>query len=330
MENTMRLMGAGSMTQGYKPVRLSSLCADTVAGFDLYILSRPDQPPVLYRAKDLPFGEANKLHLKALGMSILYIKTNEAEQYRSYVENNLSAILRDSGIPIQERAEVLYGSAMGAVKDILNDPRAGDVLPRSQQLVENSIEFLFREPKSFQNILKVTSCDYYTFTHSVNVFVFSVALARVMGYNDEVILRFGCGTLLHDVGKSMIDPAILNYPGRLSPEQFEQIKLHPIHGFNLLRDQGLSEGTELDIVRHHHEKLTGRGYPDGLKDGELSPLVRISTAADIFDALTTKRCYKEAMKTFDALALMKREMAEELDDDVFRRLVAMMSKRGAI
>jgi HD-GYP domain-containing protein (c-di-GMP phosphodiesterase class II) len=81
----------------------------------------------------------------------------------------------------------------------------------------------------------------------------------------------------------------------------------------------------LDVTRHHHEKLSGSGYPDGLAGGEILPPVRICTIADIFDALTTRRSYKDAMGSFPALKLMRDELLDEIDRDLFQIFVEMMA-----
>jgi len=140
----------------------------------------------------------------------------------------------------------------------------------------------------------------------------------------DTLFEFGMGALLHDIGKYKIDLSIVNCPGKLSREQWEEIKLHPVYGDEILRERGLPSALALDIVRHHHEKLTGLGYPDGLKAAKILPLVRVCTIADIFDALSTRRAYKDAIPTFDALKLMKQEMREELDQQYFGEFVAMM------
>jgi putative nucleotidyltransferase with HDIG domain len=311
------------------PIRVASLRIDTVADFDLFIQSQPGQPLVLYREKNLPFTDDHKRRLKENAVTQLYVSGNQAAQYRRYVETNLKSILADDEIPLPERSEVLYTSAIQVARDVLAEPRAGDMLPRSKQMVENTVWFLFNQAKAFQNLLKVTSFDYYTYTHSVNVLVFSIGLARQMGYKDTSVFDFGHGALLHDIGKCMIDPAILNFPGKLSPEQWEQIKLHPVYGYNILTEQGVRDDVLLDVTRHHHEKLTGTGYPDGLKGLEISVFARISAVADTFDALTTRRVYKDALASFEALKLMKTEMAAELDAGVFQNFVGMLGHPGA-
>jgi len=126
--------------------------------------------------------------------------------------------------------------------------------------------------------------------------VFGVALAQRLGLGSPGEQReFGYGAFLHDVGKSMIDSAILNCTGKLSDDQWKQMKLHPVYSHHILKEQGGLQQIALDVARHHHEKLHGRGYPDGLPGEQTSPWARVCAIADIFDALTTQRSYKDAL-----------------------------------
>ncbi|HPO14134.1 MAG TPA: HD-GYP domain-containing protein [Candidatus Hydrogenedentes bacterium] len=311
------------------PIFLTSLRIDTLVDFDLYIQNDPKRPPVLYRNKNLAFTESDKQRLGENAVTQLFVPSEQEVAYFHYVEANLSAILSDANVKMDERSEVLYNSAMHLVQELLDDPRSKSLLPRSKSMVQHSAGFIFNQEKALQHLIKVTSYDYYTYTHSVNVLVFSIALCKRLGYSENEIHAFGNGALLHDVGKSMIDPAILNTPGKLTKEQFEIVKQHPVFGENILRQHKVDTPAILDVVRHHHEKRTGKGYPDGLPEEKLSEFVRISTIADIFDALTTRRPYKDAMGTFDALKLMKDIMAEELDQRLFQTFVGMMGNPNA-
>lgn len=130
--------------------------------------------------------------------------------------------------------------------------------------------------------------------------------------------------MLHDIGKSRVSPEITNAPGKLTKEQWEEMRRHPEYGREILEELGVTDPMVLDVTLHHHEKLTGTGYPHGLWGDEVSKPVRVSTIADVFDALTTRRTYKAAMSAFAALRLMKEEMAKELDQDLFHAFVEMM------
>lgn len=314
--------------EDFAPIPLNSLQQDATTEFDLYIRSQKGAPPVLYRKAGLPFSEQAYKRLVERNIATLWVRIDDRTAYRRYVEVHIGQILADSSIDVGERSRLLYDSAQEMVKDILRDPRAGDMVKRSGKLAKHMVAFMFRESKSFQHLMKVTSYDYYTYTHSIDVFVFSIALAQRLGWNEDNVYGLGQGALLHDVGKSQIDPEILNCPGTLSDEQWVIMRQHPAHGETLLREQGETDSVVLDVVRHHHEKLTGFGYPDQLHAEAISQPARVAAIADIFSALTTNRPYKKAMTTFEALTLMKDRMEPEIDPAYFRLFVQLLGGQG--
>lgn len=136
------------------------------------------------------------------------------------------------------------------------------------------------------------------------------------------------GALIHDLGKIGIDLNILNKPGRLTEEEFEQIKLHPLLGQQICSPlKALQEVG--DIIRHHHEKLDGSGYPDGLQGEQISQNARIVAIVDIFDALTTERSYRAALTVEEALSIMKQEADQgKLDSLLLEEFEALLSDLG--
>ena len=124
--------------------------------------------------------------------------------------------------------------------------------------------------------------------------------------------------------KGTIDAAVLTSPNPLTESQWESMRRHPVCGYEMLAPTGSLGEIALDIVLHHHENVHGDGYPDGLAPELLSPFVRIVTIADCFDALTTERPFQAAYSTFDALTLMKDQIALDLDPELFRIFVSMM------
>lgn len=128
-------------------------------------------------------------------------------------------------------------------------------------------------------------------------------------YSDEEIEIISRAAIMHDVGKISISDAILNKPGRLTEEEFEQMKTHTVKGCELIEMIPKYQGTKLyqyahDICRHHHERWDGRGYPDGLKGNEISMVAQVVSVADVYDALTTKRVYKDAYSKEQALDMI--------------------------
>jgi len=149
--------------------------------------------------------------------------------------------------------------------------------------------------------------DTYTEGHSTRVFEYATMLYHALGFKDkeeERILKVGC--LLHDIGKIGIPDSILKSENELSKLDREIINQHPIKGYEICKDiKNLNES--LSIIRNHHEKCDGSGYPDGLKGDEIPKLVHITTIADIFDALISKRPYRKENTIKEALDILEYE-----------------------
>jgi len=307
------------------PIHISSLRLDSLTGFDLYLQVHPDEPAVLYAQHNVPFTEMALRRLEENQIECLYINAKQVDRYRHYLEQNLREIVSDPSIHISDRTDILHMSAQGLVKEILEDPGIEKGVDRSKEIIQSTVTFILTQRSALRQLIQAASVDYFTYTHSVNGAVYGIALAQRAGYSDESILRdFGSGMLLRDVGMSQIDKSITEARGRLNATQFEIIKQHPILGEEILKELGGLSKLALGVVRHHHEKLDGSGYPDGLRGRKINNLVRIASIADIFDAITTKRPHRRARSSYDALRLMHNEMAKELDTDLLRVFIDVM------
>jgi HD-GYP domain-containing protein (c-di-GMP phosphodiesterase class II) len=215
--------------------------------------------------------------------------------------------------------------------DVFADPRSGKNLRRAQGLVEATVMSIMKRPDSLWQMTSVASHDYYTYTHCVNVCMFLVGASReLLGVEGESQLRrIGLGGIFHDVGKSQVPEHILNKPGKLTPEEFEEIKRHPALGVELIAEQRSLSAVASAIVRSHHERYEGGGYPDGVPAEGLREVVRLSTIIDVYDALTTERCYARARSPFAALQLMLNDMDGHFDPDLLRRFVAFLGPSQA-
>ena len=317
---------SGSVENEFIPIPLSGLRLDQVTGFDLFLRTNKDKVPVLYREMHLPFLQEVRDRLREAGVSALWTPVGQEDAYYEYLQKNLQVILRDPKIDLQDKVKLLYGSAKRTVQDFFTRPDAPELPSQGKKLVEHLLTIFAKNDDAFSIFMRVAPLDYQTYTHSVNVFVYSVQFIRRLNLVDlDTIRDFALGTLLHDLGKSRISQNILQKPGKLDADEWEVIKKHPRWGCELLLKHGLGNEMMLDITMHHHEKLNGSGYPDGLKNGEIKPYVKAVTICDIFDALTTRRAYKERMSTFEALRVMKQDVPALLDPDLFKEFVEMLA-----
>lgn len=148
--------------------------------------------------------------------------------------------------------------------------------------------------------------DKYTEGHTERVSQYATFLAERLGLKDKTIEKIRIGALIHDIGKIGISLEILNKTEELTEAENAQIRLHPELGYQICSPLKAMEDIG-DIIRYHHEKLDGSGYPDGLKGEEISLEIRIVTIADIFDALTTDRPYRRALDPDQAIKILKAE-----------------------
>ncbi len=195
-------------------------------------------------------------------------------------------------------------------------------------LVTEGISFLTLE-NSLKTVASLVAHDYHTYSHSLHVFVYSQAILQSYGFDEESLVQFGLGAMLHDIGKTFVNPDILAKPGTLTPDERIEVNRHPVFGVGACTLMPLSQDA-INCILFHHEKLDGSGYPCGLAGGEIPLPVRAITIADIYDALTSNRPYAPAMNAFQVLRLMMNEMREQIDLDIFKRFVMILSGANVV
>jgi putative nucleotidyltransferase with HDIG domain len=174
----------------------------------------------------------------------------------------------------------------------------------------------------------VEADDSYTAFHSRNVVELAVAVAEKLGLHGEELRRVEFGALLHDVGKIKVPKEILNKPAALTPEEWEVVRRHPADGEAMLKSVGGVLADVGTIVRSHHERWDGGGYPDGLKGEEIPIGARIVCACDAYSALTTDRPYRKARPVAEALAELRACAGTQFDADVVESLTAIEGPRA--
>jgi putative two-component system response regulator len=210
---------------------------------------------------------------------------------------------------LSRRSDRLQGLALG-VDEFLTKPfDVTELTVRVRALV--SLKRYTDELENASNVLQamarvIQKRDQQTGDHCGRVGDLAVKVAMSMGLDDSELKNLRLGGLLHDLGKIAIPDAILSKPGRLTAEEFEIIKSHPIEGATLVEPMGIMRGA-LPLIRHHHERLDGSGYPDGLKGEQIPIAVRILTVSDIYDVLSSRRPYKEPLAKEASLNILREE-----------------------
>ena len=220
------------------------------------------------------------------------------------------------------------GIEAGADDFITKPPNKIELLARTKSLI--NIKRLNNSLTSIEDVLfalanAVEAKDKYTQGHTERVSNLAVLLGKRMSIDKNGLASLRTGGILHDIGKIGIPEEILNKPGRLTPEEREVMERHPGigHGICLPLERNLK--ATIDMVRHHHEKLDGSGYPDGLKGDEISRSARIMAVVDIYDSLVTDRPYRKGMAKEKAFSILNEEAGEgKLDKEIVGYLMEIL------
>lgn len=170
--------------------------------------------------------------------------------------------------------------------------------------ISDIVDQLLLNSDIIYNLADIRTVDNYLFSHSVNVCILSVMTGIALQYDRTQLEDLARGALLHDVGKVMVPYDILNKPGRLTPDEFEEIKKHPGYSLEILRKNSCISSVSRIIAYQHHEKYNGEGYPAGLRGGDIMEASQIVGMADMYDAITSDRCYRGAMPPNEAYELI--------------------------
>ena len=201
------------------------------------------------------------------------------------------------------RAKEIKNEAKQAVHKVMDDIRLGKQieLDKVERAVEEITDSIFRNKDALSSLCRIKKTDDYTFSHSVSVCVLMVSFARHLGMDAQTVKELGIGGLLHDIGKTNIPVEILNKKGTLTDDEFIRMKEHVIHGTVILYDNSDINDTSVCVVAHHHERFDGTGYPNGFKGEEITKFGQIAGIIDVYDAITSDRCYRRGIQPTEAL-----------------------------
>jgi putative two-component system response regulator len=168
-------------------------------------------------------------------------------------------------------------------------------------------------------------CDPSTAGHSMRVRRYSLLLANELGLDRRLRRRLSLAAKLHDIGKAGVPEAILNKPGKLTPAEMHVVRQHPVIGERILSPV-VRNRQVLAAIRHHHERMDGGGYPDGLSGERIPLLARVLAIADCYDALTSARAYRSALSRADALDILRSSAGNHLDASFARAFVRLAAR----
>lgn len=184
------------------------------------------------------------------------------------------------------------------------------------KIVDSITEELIHNPNIMVNLVEVRAMNDYTFAHCLGVGILAMITGIGMVYNYKRLKELGIGAILHDIGKSFIPDELLYKPGPLTKAEYESIKTHTKLGYDIIRDCNDFNMASAYVAWEHHEKFDGTGYPRGLKGESITEYARITAIADVYDALTTNRCYREQIMPHEAIEYLRDSEGTAFDPEI--------------
>lgn len=309
----------------YLPIRIDTINDNEKIDFELYTFEKERYYLFCTAFSNFRKKDLSATYIRRIGH--LYVKKSDWKLYRKYLESNLSLYLSNKGMEISSKVDIIYDVSTSMIKDAFTE--GGSSISKEQ--VENfsgaMTDFIFDESVKINEVVRFAEHDFYTYNHSLHVFIYSIMFAVFLGIKDKNRLHaIGEGAFLHDIGKSNIGLDIINKPGPLDSQEWAEMQRHPLYGVRIVRDTvGINDESILSIIRNHHERLDGKGYPRGIKDIELFD--KIVGVADTYDAITSNRSYQMARNPFEALRYMIQTQSGRLDDELMKKFAIMLGSR---
>ena len=288
--------------------------------------------PGMALGQDIYDGAGRLLLAKHLLLSEEYISNLEFLGFPGiYIDDEFT-----QGIEIQQ---VLNPQVRSQALKVVHDMFAFDVdsdaeedMPVSeikiQKTIERIVENILSNGDIMCNVLDIKNYDDYIYYHSINVAMMSVLLGANYGMNEESLYQLTTAAILHDIGKIAVPDAVLNKPSRLTDGEYELMKKHTIWGKEILAGLGFLPQADMGAA-YHHERFDGKGYPYGIKGDKIPDIVRIISAADSLDAMSSNRCYRRHCDKDYIISEFEKGAGTQFDADVAQVVVELI-KEGRI
>jgi len=289
------------------PIPLVGLVGADPVPFSLHLLTA-DNTWVLYRPAERVLDESQIGRLAAEGIAQLYVHDDDRQAYFDRVESSLSQVMLDRRMPLEDRANVLFGVATSVAEDLLGTKPNSATVMRARRVMSSASTLFLREGQGFHALRRLLSSGEGLVRHSLTVSVLSMGLTRlILGSDPETMSLAGMAGLLHDVGK-------------IGHEELEHDPEHTIRGADYLRGLNLPSAV-VEAARYHHECWDGTGFPNRMQGQEIPTIARIVALVNLFDKVYTNQ--EPRVGVFDALRILAQAYRGSFDERMAQGLVKL-------
>ncbi len=313
----------------WRAISIDSISPDYFPSVALYLRSGGNY--VLYKDPDRMFTAVDFQRLERSFTEFLYVRSGDMDVLSEFMENSLTELLARDDLSSVAKGRILYQTSVNYVIDLFESPETTDNLPRCRNLVQHILQYVAKEPLAMESLQTVTNNNFYIFAHAVQVAALSLLLHEKLFdlANDEMI-DVGIGSLIHDYGMIFISGEILDKNDALSDIEYYKVKQHTQKGYEFLKRSGNYSEVVLNIVRYHHERYDGNGYPTGIKGDDIPRSGQVAAICDVYSALIMDRAHRKANTHADAIKIMREEAKNgAFNPEIFNQFVEIISKRNS-
>lgn len=289
----------------WRPISIDSI----VPGFpDVALYMKSGNNYVLYKNEDMKFTDRDRKRLLSNHTEFLYLRRGDMEQVSSFLESSLGDILAREDLDARAKGRMLYQSSVNCVIDMFEQPETSLNAQRCRQLVEHAMQFVAGNRNALASLRSLTSHNYKIYVHSVQMMALNLlAHEKLFDLSADEMVDVGIGSMLHDFGIIFIVDEITSKPDAVSKIENYKLKQHTQQGFEFLEKMGTFSEVVLNIVRFHHERFDGNGYPAALKGNDIPRSAQLSALCNSYSSLLLGRQKSAGLAHENAVKKLREE-----------------------
>lgn len=303
----------------YKPLIAECLLPEIFPAVNLYMKGREGNY-ILYKTAEFVFSQADLERLVRNGTKYLYVRTGDVGNVTEYLESHLTEFLNSNDLTSHAKSVILQQTSIEYVREILGPLRSSAEydLDRCKNLLKNLMDYVASSDSLIDLMREISNGSLYILTHSVQVSVLSMLVHdKLYNVDADEMLSVGIGGLFHDIGLTFLSRDLLEDPDALTDIEYRRFQLHPSMGHEFLEKTCLFDEVALSIVKHHHERWDGSGYPGRLEENGISRSAQVAALCDIYCALTNKRAYRKASTHEEAIEILESDIERNFNPELF-------------
>ncbi|MDD2309077.1 MAG: HD domain-containing protein [Desulfuromonadaceae bacterium] len=312
----------------WRAISIDSILPEHFPNVALFLMSGGNY--VLYKAPDRVFTVDDYSRLKRNNTEFLYVRSGDMESINEFMERGLAKMLSRDDLSGNAKGRILYQTSVNCLIDLFESPETTDNQIRCRNMVQHILQQLATDTHALESLKSIVGHNFYIFTHSVQVAALSLLVhSELFTLAHDEMVDIGTGSLLHDYGMTFITSEILERNDALSDIEYYKVKQHTQQGYEYFKHSGNYSEIVLNIVRYHHERYDGNGYPTGIKGDDIPRSGQVAAICDVYSALTMDRPQRKANSHTDTIMIMREEAKKgAFNLELFNNFLEIINERN--